>query len=69
MGLFIGLLGLLIAQPVDVSGPAFPPNAIFGEMVIAELAISSGSVRNIEVLQGGDPFADASVQALSKWQL
>jgi hypothetical protein len=54
---------------VYVTDPLYPPNAVSGGTVIAELRMAEGNVRDIAILSGAEPFASSCMSALSQWRL
>ncbi len=62
----IGLLAMLAAA--DFADPLYPPNAITGGTVVAELRISAGAVKQVALLAGEEPFASAAKTALAQWR-
>ncbi len=52
---------------LSVVDPSFPPNAILGGTVIAELHFAVGHVSEITILSGDQPFADSCRSAFEKW--
>ena len=59
------LLFALISHVVD---PLFPPNAVMGGTVVAQVHFAGGKAKSVKVLSGEDPFADSARAALLKWQ-
>lgn len=53
----------------SVRGPEYPPNAVSGGTVVAELRLASGSVEAVRILSGAEPFLGASREALRAWRL
>jgi TonB family protein len=49
--------------------PAYPPNAVTGGTVIAELHSVSGRVERLTVQSGSEPFLSSAKAALAKWSL
>jgi len=68
LGLILGVFALRSA-PEILPTPAYPPNTIGGGTVVALLRLSSGSVTGVQFLSGGEPFTNASQEALSRWKL
>ena len=52
-----------------VTEPLYPPNAVSGGTVIAELRMTDGIVTHVAILSGSDSFADSCASALSQWRL
>jgi TonB family protein len=52
-----------------MADPLFPPNAVSGGTVIAELQLAEGKVTKVDILSGSEPFAGSCVSALAKWRL
>jgi TonB family protein len=49
--------------------PAYPPYAITGGTVVAELHSVSGKVEELEIHSGEEPFLDSAKSALEQWSL
>jgi len=54
---------------LHVVDPLFPPNAVAGGTVIAELHFAAGEVKNVGILSGEEPFVGSVRSALAKWRL
>jgi hypothetical protein len=54
---------------VYVTDPLYPPNAVSGGTVIAELRMADGNVTRVAILSGAEPFAGPCTSALSQWRL
>ena len=66
---FINILALWLMLGSDtVKGPLYPPNAVSGGTVVAELAFVAG-VSDIKILSGEEPFVSSSKAALQSWNL
>ena len=61
-GVFL-LLGLISAKE-----PNYPPDAYKGGTVVALVRFMNGSIDNIEVLWGEEPFLSSSTTALNQWR-
>jgi TonB family protein len=57
---------LALFQAAD---PQYPPNAIQGGTVIAEVSFVGGNVKKLNVLSGEEPFASSARSALAEWHL
>jgi TonB family protein len=57
------LLGL-----VSVESPTYPLNAVRGGTVVAVLESVNGSVADVRILWGEEPFLSSSRSALEKWR-
>jgi hypothetical protein len=57
-----------LTDPLSITFPAFPPGAIDGGTVVATLHVSRGAVEYVELLSGGEPFADYARAALYNWR-
>ena len=67
--LFVISLGLFAAgDPISVSGPVYPPGAVAGGTVVAALHVTAGSVTQVEILAGEEPFATSARDALRGWR-
>ncbi len=53
---------------VSVVGPVYPPTAFNGGTVVAALELAEGTVQEVRILFGEDPFVAATKEALSKWR-
>jgi len=68
------ILGFLLfvgatLRPVTVVEPGYPPNAITGGTVVAELSLSSGKVARVKILSGeAGAFGESAESALSAWR-
>jgi hypothetical protein len=60
---------LWMLAPDVFAEPAYPPNTLSGGTVVAEMQFSSGSVQQIKLLSGEEPFASVSLEALENWNL
>jgi hypothetical protein len=66
----INLVALFMVLGSDtVVGPRFPPNAVSGGTVVAELVSGAGGVSDIKILSGKEPFVSSSRAALQEWNL
>ena len=66
----INLLALWLMLGSDtVVGPLYPPNAVSGGTVVAELVSGAGGVSDIKILSGEEPFVSSSRAALQSWNL
>ena len=61
---FLSMLGSL-----SVADPQFPPNAVSGGTVVAELHFVSGNVSSVKILSGEEPFVGSCRTALAKWHV
>jgi Gram-negative bacterial TonB protein C-terminal len=67
--LFVISLGVLAAgEPISVSGPVYPPGAVAGGTVVAALHVMAGSVTQVEILAGEEPFTTSARDALRGWR-
>src|SRR5262245_24581681 len=66
MSLSLLLAALLV--PTSARPPAYPPNAVEGGAVVAALTIVSGSVTQVDVLTGDEPFSGVARTALAAWR-
>ena len=56
-------------RPVFIAEPGYPPNAINGGTVVAELILSSGNVARVKILNGeAGAFGESAESALSAWR-
>jgi len=51
-----------------VADPLYPPNAVSGGTVVAELRVAGGSVKDVTILSGTEPFVDPCASALAQWR-
>ncbi len=65
---FIAMLAVGASDPVTTVDPVFPPNAVGGGTVVANLEVSNGSVTRVDVLSGAEPFAGSARASLAAWQ-
>jgi TonB family protein len=65
--LFISL-GFVLGSLFTVD-PLYPPNAVSGGSVVAELHFAKGAVVNVTILSGEEPFADSCKSALAQWRM
>jgi hypothetical protein len=63
----IGLL--LIFGSTSLVDPVYPPLALSGGTVVAELHLAGGKVEAINILSGGEPFVGSCKSALAQWNL
>jgi TonB family protein len=54
---------------LHVVDPLFPPNAVAGGTVVAELHFAGGKVKNLRILSGDEPFVGSVQAALAEWRL
>jgi outer membrane biosynthesis protein TonB len=67
--LFVIALGVFAAEdPISVTEPVYPPGALTGGTVVAALHITAGSVTQIEILAGEEPFTTSARDALHSWR-
>jgi hypothetical protein len=67
--LFVVSLGVFVlGDPISVTGPVYPPGALAGGTVVAALQVMAGSVTQIEILAGDEPFATSARDALRSWR-
>jgi len=59
----------LFSGAVSVVDPVYPPNAIVGGTVVAQVTVAAGAVKQISILSGGEPFAGSCKKALARWSL
>jgi TonB family protein len=60
---------LLIFGSTSLVDPLFPPLASSGGTVVAELRIADGSIEEINILSGEEPFVSSCKSALAQWRL
>jgi len=53
----------------QAADPLFPPNAVQGGTVVAELGFAGGHVKKLNILSGEEPFVSSVRSALAKWHL
>ena len=67
--LFVILLAAFaLGDPISVTGPVYPPDAVAGGTVVAALQVIAGSVTQVEILAGEEPFATSARDALRGWR-
>jgi TonB family protein len=54
---------------LSVVDPLYPPNAVWGGTVVAELHFVAGKVQDVTILSGKKPFADSCRSALAQWRM
>jgi len=59
----------LAAGSYELTDPVYPPNAVSGGTVVAQLQLSAGEVTSVTILSGEEPFADSCRSALARWRL
>ena len=62
------LVVFALGDPISVTGPVYPPDAVAGGTVVAALRVTAGSVTRIEILAGEEPFATSARDALRSWR-
>ncbi len=62
------LLVWALMEATTVVGPAYPPDAVAGGMVVAVLHVSAGAVSKISIQQGDAPFVEPAKAALARWR-
>jgi len=67
MALLAAILWSMLGS-LSVVDPSYPPNAVFGGTVIAELHFAAGHVESITILSGDQPFTDSCRSAFEKWK-
>ena len=55
-------------RPLFIAEPGYPPNAVSGGTVVAELLLSPGGVTNVRIMSGGGAFAESAASALRAWR-
>ncbi len=71
MTLCVSLTGLVLfaqLQPVLVTDPVYPPNALEGGTVVATLVIENGVVEEVAILSGEERFTKSVENALRAWR-
>ncbi len=53
----------------QAADPLYPPNAIRGGTVVAEVAFVGGNTKKLNILSGEEPFASSVRSALAGWRL
>jgi TonB family protein len=62
------LIGLVLLS-LQIVAPVYPPNAVTGGNVVAELHFAAGNVKATEILFGEEPFVSSARSALSAWRM
>jgi len=62
------LLSASLIKPISVADPVYPPNAVRGGTVVAAILIVSGEMKEVAILHGEQPLADAARAALQSWR-
>jgi hypothetical protein len=60
---------LFLFGSASLVDPIFPPLAISGGTVVAELRLADGGIEKINILSGGEPFVSSCKSALAQWRL
>ena len=71
MNLYVTLAGLVLLaqlQPVLVTDPVYPPNALEGGTVVATLVVENGVVEEVAILSGEEPFTESVEKAVRAWR-
>ena len=55
-------------RPLFIAEPGYPPNAVSGGTVVAELVLSPGGLSTVRILSGGGAFAESAESALKAWR-
>jgi TonB family protein len=58
----------LLAGSLSVVDPRYPPNAVMGGTVVAQLGFVKGVIKDLTFLSGEEPFVGASRAALTEWR-
>jgi TonB family protein len=61
--IWLALFALQIVEPV------YPPAAVTGGTVVAELHFAAGKVKELKILAGEEPFVGSARSALSGWRM
>lgn len=69
MRLLFILCLVLASGSYDLVDPAYPPNAMGGGTVAAMVRVAAGTVRDVTILSGAEPFAGSCKAALARWRL
>ncbi len=69
MGMWIAVGLWLMVGSLSLVDPLYPPNAVMGGTVVAEIHATTGSVKGMTILFGDEPFVDSCKTALTKWQM
>jgi TonB family protein len=59
----------LFSGAVSVVDPVYPPYAIGGGTVVAQVTVAGGAVKKIGFLSGTEPFVSSCKDALARWSL
>ncbi len=62
------ILFFCLVQPLTLIEPVYPPNTVTGGIVVASLHISSGTVEDLNILSGEEPFLSSTKAALIRWR-
>ena len=67
---FVGLLlfATSVIRPTFVVEPGYPPNAVGGGSVVAELRLTPGTDPDVRILSGTGVFAESAKSALQQWR-
>jgi hypothetical protein len=57
-----------IARLMSLASPGYPPNAVNGTTVVAELHYGPGIATKAEILSGEGVFAESALDALRQWR-
>jgi len=63
------LFAAAVLRPTFIADPGYPPSAVSGGTVVAELLLSPGDATRVRTLSGeGGAFAESAESALSAWR-
>jgi hypothetical protein len=57
----------LLSGSISVVDPVYPPNAVGGGTVVAQVSLAHGAVKKISILSGAEPFVSSCKTALAQW--
>ncbi len=67
MGTLMAVVFKLVLSSISIVDPMYPPNAVMGGTVVAELHFASGAVQGLNILSGEEPFVSSCKSALAQW--
>jgi TonB family protein len=68
MGISVAALLWFMIGSLSLIDPLYPPNAVRGGTVVAELNVAAGRERGMTILSGEEPFVGACRTSLKTWR-
>jgi len=60
---------LIYSAAFSTVDPVYPPNAVGGGMVVAQVEVAAGGIRKVDILSGEEPFVSSCKSALARGSL